>query len=138
MHLKNKQKELIQQDEHKERRRGMITMKIFKIEEKRDELGLSEDTEFVRLDERGYVIHIEDDSEYEKLQHYIQIAIEKGIEVYEANSIFRKLEICDSQIVYSSLPVFMFSTNDKDKFDSLDFMIKNIMIANKKVPLDSR
>lgn len=111
-------------------------MKIFKTEEKYNELRLDKDAEFVKVDGRSYVIHVEDDNEYERLQHHIQVAIEKDIEVYETSSIFRKLEICDSKIVCSSFPVFVFSTNDKDKFDSLDLIIKNIMIANKKNNLE--
>lgn len=111
-------------------------MKIFKTEEKYDELRLDKNAEFVKLDGRSYVVHVEDGNEYEKLQHYIQVAIEKDIEVYETSSIFRKLEICDSKIVCSSFPVFIFSTNDKDKFDSLDLVIKNIMISDKKNNLE--
>ena len=107
-------------------------MKIFKTEEKYDELRLDKDAEFVKVDGRSYVIHVEDDNEYERLQHHVQVAIEKDIEVYETSSIFRKLEICDSKIVCSSFPVFVFSTNDKDKFDSLDLVIKNIIMANNK------
>lgn len=106
-------------------------MKIFKTEEKYNELRLDKDAEFVKLDGRSYVVHIEDNNEYEQLQHQIQVAIEKNIEVYETSSIFRKLEICDSKIVCSSWPVFIFSTNNEDKFDSLDLVIKNIMMANK-------
>ncbi len=106
-------------------------MKIFKTEEKYNELRLDKDAEFVKLEGRSYVVHIEDNNEYEQLQHQIQVAIEKNIEVYETSSIFRKLEICDSKIVCSSWPVFIFSTNNEDKFDSLDLVIKNIMMANK-------
>lgn len=107
-------------------------MKIFKTEEKYDELRLDKDAEFVELNGRSYLIYIEDGNEYERLQHHIQVAIEKDIEVYETSSIFRKLEICDSKIVCSSFPVFMLSTNDEGKFDSLDLVIKNIMITYKK------
>lgn len=111
-------------------------MKIFRTEEKYDELKLDDDEEFVKLDGRSYIVHVEDGDEYEKLQYDIQIAIEKDIEVYETSSIFRKLEICDSKIVCSSFPVFVFSTNDKDKFDSLDIVIKKIMIADSKNNLE--
>jgi len=107
-------------------------MKIFRTEEKYDELRLDKDAEFVKIDGRSYIVHVEDSNEYEKLQCHIQVAIEKDIEVYETSSVFRKLEICDSKIVCSSFPVFMFSTNDKDKFDSLDLVIKNIMMASNK------
>lgn len=111
-------------------------MKIFKTEEKYNELRLDKDAEFIKVDGRSYVIHVEGGDEYERLQHHIRVAIEKDIEIYETSSIFRKLEICDSKIVCSSFPVFIFSTNDEDKFDSLDLIIKNIMIANKKNNLE--
>jgi len=107
-------------------------MKIFRTEEKSDELKLDKDAEFVKIDGRSYIVHVEYSGEYEKLQRHIQVAIEKDIEVYETSSVFRKLEICDSKIVCSSFPVFMFSTNDKDKFDSLDLVIKNILMINNK------
>lgn len=111
-------------------------MKIFRTEEKYDELRLNKDAEFIKVDGRSYVVHVEDVNEYEKLQRHIQVAIEKDIEVYETSSIFRKLEICDSKIVCASFPVFMFSTSDKDKFDSLDLIIKNIMMNNNKNSLE--
>lgn len=111
-------------------------MKIFKTEEKYNELRLDKDAEFVKLGGRSYVIHVEGGDEYERLQHHIRVAIEKDIEIHETSSTFRKLEICDSKIVCSSFPVFMFSTNDKDKFDSLDLVIKNIMISVKKNNLE--
>lgn len=111
-------------------------MKIFKTEEKYNELRLDKDAEFIKVDGRSYVIHVEGGDEYERLQHHIKVAIEKDIEVYVTSSIFRKLEMCDSKIVSSSFPVFAFSTNDKDKFDSLDLVIKNIMIANNKNNLE--
>lgn len=108
-------------------------MKIFKgKKEKCDELMLNKDGEFIILDERSYLVHIENSNEYERLQHYIRVALEKEIEVYETTSSFRKLEICDSKILCSSNPIILFLTTDEDKFDSLDFVIKNIMIANNK------
>lgn len=108
-------------------------MKIFRgRNEKYDELTLNKCGEFTIIDERSYLVHIENSNEYEKLQHYIRVALEKGIEVYETNSIFRKLEICNSKILCSTNPIMLFMTNDKDKFDSLDFVIKNIMLANNK------
>ena len=56
-------------------------MKIFRTEEKSDELKLDKDAEFVKIDGRSYIVHIEDSNEYEKLQRHIQVAIEKDIEV---------------------------------------------------------
>ncbi len=108
-------------------------MKIFReISEKCEELALDIDGEIIKINERSYAVHIESYDEYESLQHYIQVAVEKGIDVYETTSAFRKLEICDSKIIGSSFPVFLFSTNIKDEFDALDLVIKNIMIANNK------
>ena len=108
-------------------------MKIFReISEKNDELALGKDGEFIKLDERSYAVHVESYDEYEILQRFIQVAIEKDIEVYETTSAFRKLDICDSKIIGASFPVFLFSTSNKDEFESLDLVIKNIMIANNK------
>ncbi len=109
-------------------------MKIFRgIKEKYDELILGEDGEFTIIYERSYAVHVESCDEYESLQHFIKVAIEKDIEVYDTSCSFRKLEICDSKVIGSSFPVYLFLTNDKDKYDSLDLVIKNIMMANNKI-----
>ena len=114
-------------------------MKIFRgKEEKYDELMLNKDGEFVNIEERGYLVHIESSDEHEKLQQFIRVALKKEIDVYETTSSFRKLEVCESKILCSSNPIIMFLTTDKNKFGSLDFVIKNIMVAfNKTETVDT-
>jgi len=106
-------------------------MKVYTQKETDNELILNEKGELIGINIRGYVIHTEDNKEYEFMHNHITVAIDKGIEVYEGLTYFRKLEMCDSKIICSTLPAFIFTTSDKDKFDSLDQIIKDILSFNR-------
>lgn len=108
-------------------------MKVIEQKEREfNELKLNDEGEFVKLNGKSYAVHLETEKEYEMIQHHIYVALEKDIEVYEATGNFRRLEIWGRKVISSNVPIILFSTNDEDKFDSLDLVIKTIMIANKK------
>lgn len=106
-------------------------MRVFAQKETDSELILDEKGEFVTLNGRYYAVHVENDKEYEFMHHHITVAIDKDIEVYEGSPAFRKLEMCDDKVICSAFPAFIFATNDKDKFDILDQIIKDILFFSR-------
>ena len=95
-------------------------------------LLLDENNNIKEIIPQNYIIAINDKYEYENIECNIFEALENNIHVYQYIANAFKLEIDCKKILAYHDQIILFSTNDENKYEILESIIKNIMLKNKK------
>ncbi|MDD3474368.1 MAG: hypothetical protein PHP08_00510 [Candidatus Dojkabacteria bacterium] len=114
-----------------------ITRSLFINDTKNTEMiEMDENDEFVKIDDREYVIHLSSSEHREIspdiLERHVAKAIIRGIDVYFAYSNVSKFIICGLDLASSQESVVVFSTSDTSKFGLLDSCVKEFVKDVKK------
>lgn len=109
-------------------------MKISKNTSRKEQsyLNLDENNEIKEVKGIEYTILLQSKEEHENIQNTIIDAILQEIEVYETTSQLGKLEHHCNQVFLNHETVIVLTTNDENKFDVLEKIVKEIMLKNKK------
>ncbi len=112
---------------------GSDNTKVSKIvSNEKHSLVLDENNEIKEVKFLEYNVLLQKPEEYENIEHIIVGDVLQGIEVCESFPEFEKLMWRCNTLPTAHDFVITFTTNDENKFDSLERIIKEIMIKNKE------